>query len=1013
MLDTDIRELTARLCGPFVFGYQADAEDAVHFAYQTARDFLLSTDIHKQGLGEFFHNVTVDHAIMLKAIIDFILSLKTSQGSNFTIETQSLKISRFIRYSTVFWPQHARESHSILPKFFNDEAFHWLYSLQQAVDQTHVNEAPYYLGGGSIVHALAFHGLDSTLNLLMVSYAATKLVDSQIKTPRKFFLEKLHGMDQQGSTPLFLAARHPATLKLLLEMGSSLTTRCSHGLTPFHVAVATGNIESLEVMLMFNPDLEVQDENGETPIFHALRSGNEDAAFLLTAKGANVMHTTLQGWTTLHESSLRGSIRFLKENISKFDNINIATVDGFTPLHCSANEAVAAFLLDFGADIDHPNQDGLRPIHEVSRFASVDAVKYLSTRVSDLTIVSRTGWNVMHLVAAESRFSVFRYFLELQRFDLEATTSGGDTCLSIVAEAGSLDCVGLLCEAGAEINPNLDDRIPPLNMAARGGHLKICEYLVEKGALADAIHNGNTAFELAYNNGHVETARFLLEKGASTEGAKSPANLYHISPLNMAVYSGNVEMVQFLLENRANVESLATPSQFTPLYLAARRDQIECFSLLLAFDANVDTSDIGGATPLHYAARNGNIYIVHQLLRKGARSESRDNQGWTLFLEASFTGQSKAVQILLLYYLNASQTLATLSVAEAASSDYKNLVLNDPRSLEAHESQIASYLAVSSKNGFTAIHEAASENRIDTLLLLLGLGADPNARSFFGTTPLHCAAYNGHTEAIGILISEGATIDALRKQGVSPVMESVAQSHEKAMNHLLTSGCNPHIRDSLGQSLLHVVPASKTDMLRMIYSLGGFDIELRDAEGLTLLLASATRGDRSLIIEILRLGGNAHARSNGGFTALHHAAKYGYSEVVSYLLETCSCDPNMVDLDGCTPLHLATEFGQVQTCIILLGAGANFNASSPIAGLPLHSAIRYHWKELAKVLLDSGANPTLRDNFGYTSYDLVTTSPDLADLIKSSNSAAVLSDAMYLHISLLEYARSCITELLR
>ena len=52
----------------------------------------------------------------------------------------------------------------------------------------------------------------------------------------------------------------------------------------------------------------------------------------------------------------------------------------------------------------------------------------------------------------------------------------------------------------------------------------------------------------------------------------------------------------------------------TGLIVASRSDSREVVKILIELKANVNASDFGGFTSLHYAARNGNKYILELLV---------------------------------------------------------------------------------------------------------------------------------------------------------------------------------------------------------------------------------------------------------------------------------------------------------------------------------------------------------------------------------------------------------------
>ncbi len=67
----------------------------------------------------------------------------------------------------------------------------------------------------------------------------------------------------------------------------------------------------------------------------------------------------------------------------------------------------------------------------------------------------------------------------------------------------------------------------------------------------------------------------------------------------------------------------------------------------------------------------------------------------------------------------------------------------------------------------TALHSAASGRNAGVVALLLGAGADPNARQAGGWTALHGAAHNGDVRTAGLLLDAGADPTARNDEGRS------------------------------------------------------------------------------------------------------------------------------------------------------------------------------------------------------------------------------------------------------
>jgi ankyrin repeat protein len=131
-------------------------------------------------------------------------------------------------------------------------------------------------------------------------------------------------------------------------------------------------------------------------------------------------------------------------------------------------------------------------------------------------------------------------------------------------------------------------------------------------------------------------------------------------------------------------------------------------------------------------------------------------------------------------------------------------------------------------------------------------------------------------------------------------------------------------------------------------------------------------------------------RSNCGDVnadSLFFAAGSGDLAEVKRLVIGCGVDPNIQDKDGETPLHLAAWDGHLDVVELLLEHGANPNIQENKYGkTPLHYAVSRRLEnkfgrtllhftvsrrhvDVARVLLDHGADPTISDNKGRTPLD--------------------------------------------
>lgn len=93
----------------------------------------------------------------------------------------------------------------------------------------------------------------------------------------------------------------------------------------------------------------------------------------------------------------------------------------------------------------------------------------------------------------------------------------------------------------------------------------------------------------------------------------------------------------------------------TPLMQSVSSNDIEGVKFFAKVDPySVNKQNIGGATALHIAARNGDENIVKILIRAGARTDIVDNDGYSPLMRAALYSHEKVIDILLLQNSNLS-----------------------------------------------------------------------------------------------------------------------------------------------------------------------------------------------------------------------------------------------------------------------------------------------------------------------------------------------------------------------
>ena len=143
----------------------------------------------------------------------------------------------------------------------------------------------------------------------------------------------------------------------------------------------------------------------------------------------------------------------------------------------------------------------------------------------------------------------------------------GRSPLVMAVDAGDVEMVRTLLDAGGQ--PNVKDGFgrTPLGLAALGGHHRIAVALLGRGARPDAKEdNGAVPLHHASSLGFDAIVSALLDAGADVEARDRPGH----TPLINAIRNGRTSTVKLLLDRGADPQ-LAGKDKLSPLYWAVYR----------------------------------------------------------------------------------------------------------------------------------------------------------------------------------------------------------------------------------------------------------------------------------------------------------------------------------------------------------------------------------------------------------------------------------------------------------
>jgi ankyrin repeat protein len=274
---------------------------------------------------------------------------------------------------------------------------------------------------------------------------------------------------------------------------------------PLVDAARNSDHATVRTLLQKGTDVNAAEADGTTALHWASHRDDVEGAVLLLRAGANVNAANDLGATPLWAASLNGSAAMVRRLLQAGANPNLALLLGETPVMVasrSGNPDVVEQLLAKGANVNADAARGQTALMWAVSQRHPSVVKVLLAHGADVQARSAV-WNEVMAVPPHG----------LPQYN-RSIPHGGDTALMFAARVGDLESARLLVAAGADVRDADAWGVSATVLAAHSGYDELVEFLLDRGADANAAAAGFAALHVAIMRRDDKLVRVLIAHGA-------------------------------------------------------------------------------------------------------------------------------------------------------------------------------------------------------------------------------------------------------------------------------------------------------------------------------------------------------------------------------------------------------------------------------------------------------------------------------------------------------------------
>ncbi len=488
----------------------------------------------------------------------------------------------------------------------------------------------------------------------------------------------------------------------------------------------------------------------------------------------------------------------------------------------------------------------------------------------------------------------------------------------------------------------------------------ITDLVYQRAVLDRSNDEGKTALHVALEEANIDLSTAYIKFGALPPSsmlsllAKGPQD-----PLPEETFDKLVKLFEIALGQEPDDSAVS---------LVVTAGNIQVLDALtkacenLSKKVNVNVVDANGDTPLHVAVNNQRKDLVRRLLNLGANPKLEDFNGKVPNISSKEL-MTIALEDALVWLLDSYFSMHTLTDLERLVPNPLSVVVSGEKRAEGLRQAGAAVLlfrgadvnAPSPATGSSPLLSSVNHGYFEIARFLLSRGADPRHVTTSGENLLHALGYCKKVDEsfLDDLLAQGLTFRDSDNAGNMPLYYAFNEKNLETAALFIERGADVAQIDAENRSLLHWVTQIP------------MDDELSEAETATYhsLFSLAMSHLDETVPGVVVIAANGNVPAMELYVKAKDASRKGV-------------DINVQDKKGMTPLHHAAIGSHPEMAKWLLERGANPKAQDHAESTALHEAYRHLSLSISKDLIAlDGSLTAIQDKDGNTARDYDCTVP--------------------------------------